>query len=148
MIDMGDFRNKMTIAGVETDSDLYNALSEAMVVLSAWNLSEADLKFGLSLISEYGLKQLDKLPLIPEDAWVPFDYGNVRPGEFVKVAPNAYDSTTGAVHNNRLGVVIEVSGHRATVRYITDKVHTNMRHPISRLLSLKYVIKSKFNPTP
>ena len=27
MIDMGDFRNKMTIAGVETDSDLYNALS-------------------------------------------------------------------------------------------------------------------------
>jgi len=148
MIDLGDFRNKMTVAGVETDSDLYNALSEAIVVLSAWNLNEAELKFAMSLISEYGLEQLDNLPLIPEDAWVPFDYGNARPGEFVKVAPNAYDSPTGSVHNNRLGIITEVSGHRASVRYITDEVHTNMRHPISRLLSLKYVLKSKFNPTP
>lgn len=141
MLDLGSFRDRLTNLGVETDSDLYHALCDAVVALSYWNLSESDQITALNTISEYGLSKMTSTPIIPDDAWVPFDYGNVRPGEYVKVAPDAYSSDTGAKHNGRLGVVTEVSGHRASVRYITDPSHSLMRHPIDRLLSLKYVVK-------
>lgn len=147
MLDMGDFRNKMTNAGVETDSDVYWALSSAFVALSSWNLSPDEMKYALSFISEYGLTQLDNTPLIPDEAWAEFDYGNARVGEFIKVKEDAYDSPTGFVHNGRLGLLVDVSGRRGLVKYITDPdAGTTHRHPIGKLLSLKYMVKSKFTP--
>lgn len=147
MIDLGSFRNHLTNAGIETDSKEFFAIMDAMVAFSFHIDDEVSCKRALSVISDFGVKQMESTPLIPEDAWGEFDYGNVHIGEYVKVKPDAYESGNGLEHNNRLGVLTSVSGRRCTVRYITEPQPRQMNHPIDRLLSLRFVVKSKFNPT-
>lgn len=145
MGDLSGFLESITNSGVEEGSDLYNALSDAYIALAFWNLDPISMDRALNLISEYGLSDLERTPIIPEDSWVEFDYGNVKIGEYVMVAKDAYDSITGMKHNGRLGVLIGMSGHRGTVRYIAEKEHSEMRHPMDKLRSIDYVVKSKIN---
>ena len=145
MADLERFQEAIVNSGVSVDSDIYNALSDAFIALSFWNLDSGSVDRALNLISEYGLSDLESTPNIPADAWVEFDYGNVKIGEYVMVANDAYDSSTGRRHNGRLGVLTGMSGRRCTVRYIAEQDHAEMRHPMDKLRSISYVVKSKFN---
>lgn len=148
MLDLGDFRDSLTNAGIETDSEMYHAIIDAAVALSNRQLNSDQIKYALGFISEYGLNQMENTLTIPDEAWAPFDYGNVRVGEYVKVKPDAYDSATGWVHNGRLGVVTNVSGRRCTVRYLTNTdPDATQQHPLDKLLSIRFVLKSNFTPT-
>ena len=81
MADLSRFQESLTNSGVEEGSDLFHALSDAFIAMSYWNLDPVSMDRGLNLISEYGLSDLENTPNIPEDAWVEFDYGNVKIGE-------------------------------------------------------------------
>lgn len=141
MFSLENFLEKIEAIGHPKGSKTHSALSDALIAMSQHNLPDEGWEAVLQALSTYGRSDLEDLPSFTEDMWEEFNYGNVRPGDYVKVKPNAYDSETGSSHNGLVGVLIRVSGRRCIVRYLTYQVPTQMRHPIDSLLSLKHGVQ-------
>lgn len=121
----------------ETDESLIQALVAVHLTLETFELSEAARGAVMDLLSTNGRKALDSVPVFGEDAWMSFDYGNVKIGEFVRVKPDAYDSPTGAAHNGLVGVLFLMSGGKCHVNYIGLASGNSQHHPMEKLDSLK-----------
>jgi len=141
MFSLENFLEKVEAIGHLKGSKTHSALSDALVAMSQHNLSSEEWEAVLQALSASGRSELEDLPLFTDDMWEEFNYGNVRPGDYVKVKPNAYDSDTGSKHNGLVGVLIRVSGRRCLVRYLTHQAPAQMRHPIDSLLSLKHGVQ-------
>jgi hypothetical protein len=121
----------------ETDESLIEALVAVHLTLETFELSEAARGAIMDLLSSNGRKALESVPVFGEDAWISFDYGNVKLGEFVRVRPDAYDSPTGAPHNGLVGVLAAMNGGKCTVNYIGLASGNSQPHPMEKLCSLK-----------
>lgn len=67
--------------------------------------------------------------------WIPVTAGRVIPGDIVRVSSTAYSGDAGALHNGRVGIVVE---HRAgdviinTIDDIEPELYL-VRHPVYKL---------------
>lgn len=127
--------------GYVEGSPVFSAVMDALVSVSAHDLTPSEKDTVLDLISSTGQKEIHSLPNERDYTWVEFDYGNVKPGNYVRVLDDAYDSITGVQHNGRMGVLLNLSGRRATVRYIGINSSASLRHPIDKLQSLRYSVQ-------
>ena len=115
-----------------------SAVFDVIVTLDSFEFSDKELEDVFDLLSNHGMSELESVPNFTEDMWEPFSYGNVRPGDFIRVSKNAYDSPTGEVHNGRVGILVTISGRRCTVRYIGVNRLATITHPIDNLESIKF----------
>lgn len=145
MLNLEYFQQKMDQAGFSSRSKMYWAVSDMLTALDQWELSEDEKSQAMNLLSGFGRNDLAMYPPYGDNVWDKFDYGNVRPGDYIKVKPDAYDSEHGSKHNGRVGVATHISGRRCRVRYLTETNPSYMHHPIENLLSVKYMIKLKTN---
>lgn len=143
MYDLDYFTQRLITIGYGADTAVYKAVSDVLVVLGDTELTKEDMETAMNLISEYGREDIGTIPLYGFDAWEPFNYGNVKLGEYVRVKENMYDSPTGAPHNGRVGVLLDVNSRRCTVRYLGMQQVSEMRHPIDNLLSIKRGVQLK-----
>jgi hypothetical protein len=134
-------REKLTNLGYtglrEDDESLIQALSALYLTLETFELSEAAREAILGFLSATGREDLESTPIFGEDAWMSFDYGNVKLGEFVRVKSDAYDSPTGARHNGLVGILSHMSAGKCTVSYIGLASGNSQHHPMEKLDSLK-----------
>lgn len=137
MFSLDDFLGKIEAVGHPKGSKTHSALSDALVAMNQHNLSSDEWEAVLQALSTSGREVLTASPLFTEDMWEDFNYGNVKPGDYVKVMPNAYDSDTGSKHNGLVGVLLRVNNRRCFVRYLGRTEISPMQHPIDSLLSLK-----------
>lgn len=140
---MKSVAEKLESLGHSKGSPVFSAVMDAVASISVHQLSELQESEVLSLISPQGMFELVDTPLFSDDAWMEFDYGNAKPGDYVRVEPDAYDSVTGVNHNSRVGVLLYVKARRCTVRYIGINSTSTMHHPIGKLQSLKYGVQWK-----
>lgn len=143
MTDLGDYTDKVVQAGYSPDSEVYKAVSDIIVALGQHDLLPDEKETVLDLVSRLGRQDLLGFPGYTEDDWGDFDYGNARPGHYVRVRPDTYDSPTGKVHNGLVGVVVRISGRRCTVRYLANPESSPMTHPIQNIQSIKTVVRLK-----
>ena len=138
---MIDLSEKLESLGLLQSSAVTSAVSDVLATLSMHNLTENQEREVLDLISSKGLSEIIETPLFSDDAWVDFDYGNVKIGDYVRVKPNVYDSDTGSKHNSRVGVLVTIRARRCTVRYLGINHVYPMQHPIRNLQSLKHGVQ-------
>lgn len=124
----------------ESSPEVFDAVKELVTALRLRNMSEHDLRLTLELVSS-GYNEIINYPMYSDDYWVDFDYGNIKPGDYVKVRDGIYNSPTGLKHNGRVGRITNISGRRVHVRYIGTTRVSDMHHPISNLQTLKYGIQ-------
>lgn len=127
--------------GYEGQPEVTSAVLDAVWALKAHDLTPDQLKLAMELLSADGYKELTTAPTYSEDDWMDFDYGNVKPGAYVRVKPHSYDSDLGAKHNGRIGVLLNIAGRRCMLRYLGTRGRTSMRHPIGNLQSLRYGVQ-------
>jgi hypothetical protein len=139
--DFDGLREKLESLGYtglrETDESLIQALVAVHLTLEAFELSKAARGAVMDLLSSNGRDALESTPVFGEDAWMSFDYGNVKFGEFVRVKPDAYDSPTGIPHNGLVGILAYMSGGKCTVKYVGLASENSQPHPMEKLDSLK-----------
>ena len=141
---MEPLRDRVEKLGIrESRPEVYGALIDVLTVLRLRNLDYQECKEILDLISERGRNEIMNFPLLEDEDWQDFDYGNAKVGHYVRVKPYAYDSSTGQKHNGRLGRVLNISGRRVLVQYIGISGYSDMHHPIGMLQSPKYGIQWK-----
>lgn len=138
---MQELQKKLESSGYASRPEVLSAVLDAVYALKAHNLSDGDLRLSMEILSVSGYQELLEFRGYSEEDWQDFDYGNVKPGSYVRVKPDSYDSETGKSHNGRVGILLNISGRRCTVRYLGTKGATSMKHPISNLQSLKYGVE-------
>lgn len=138
---MQELLKKLEDSGYSGHPEVINAVLDAVYALKAHNLSDQDLVLSMELLSGPGYQELQEFRGYSNSDWQDFDYGNVKPGSYVKVKENSYDSDTGRLHNGRVGILMNISGRRCTVRYLGTKGLSSMKHPIANLQSLKYGVQ-------
>lgn len=135
---MESLPERLESIGIKKSSpEVFDAVVELVMALRARNMSEQDLRLTLELVGS-GYDEIADYPLYDDESWMDFDYGNVKPGDYVKVKSNAYDSPTGIKHNNRVGRITNISGRRVHVRYLGTSRVSEMTHPIANLQTLVY----------
>lgn len=135
---MKEAAEKLKALGYTRDSPIFSAVLDIIATISLHDLSSKDEKDVLNLITS---QEFEDFPLLDDTSWVEFDYGNVKPGDYVRIKKDSYDSETGREHNGRVGRLVNLSGRRATVRYLGIKGISPMRHPIGNLQSLKFGVR-------
>lgn len=118
--------------------ELVEALVSLAVVLDKYNLTDEEKEVAYNLLSEAGRKKLAELPerLIWKQ-WEPFNYGNVRIGDYVRVRPGAYDSATGSRHNGLVGKLVYMANRTCSISYLGEAAGREIRHPMELIDSLK-----------
>lgn len=141
---MESLRKRVEKLGLrESNPDVYGALIDVLTVLRMRNLSEEESQQVLDLISEKGRDEILDFPVLEDEHWQDFDYGNVKTGHYVRVKPWAYDSLSGMKHNSRVGRVVNISGRRVLVQYLGISGVSDIHHPIGMLQSPKYGLQWK-----
>lgn len=127
------------------DSDEHQKLAQALIAvhltLSGFGLTKEAQNAVLDLLSEEGRTALDRTPRFSEELWRDFDYGNVKPGAFVRVKKDAYDSDSGSRHNGLVGVLKFMQGGQCSVDYIGLASGNSQKHPMTKLDSLKWGVQ-------
>lgn len=141
MFDYEDLRQRLQAAGFDETHPIAISVLNLAVTLDNEQITKYNREIVFSLFSQYGLEQLNSIPLedLEKTSWDDFDYGNTAVGAYVRVKPNAYDAKTGLKHNGRLGVLISMHSMRCKVKYIGDRVTTSMVHPMSNLETISRV---------
>lgn len=140
---MESFSERLESLGIKKSSpEVFDAVRELITALRVRNMVEEDLKLTLELIS-YGYDEVMDYPILSEEEWTDFDYGNTKPGDYVKVKSGSYNSPNGIKHNDRVGRITNISGRRVHVRYLGTSKVSDMSHPIANLQSPKYGIQWK-----
>lgn len=141
MFDYEDLRQRLEIAGFNETHPIAVSVLNLAVTLDNENLSIEQRKIVFDLFSDYGIQQLEELPLedLKNTSWREFDYGNVVIGDFVRVKANAYTAETGLKHNGRLGILISMNAYRCKIKYIGNRIASTMIHPMSNLETIKKV---------
>lgn len=118
--------------------DLVTALVSIAVTLDKYGLPTEDKETVYEMLSEAGRGKLDEAPeKLFNGEWEPFNYGNVKIGDYVRVKPDAYDSETGAKHNGLVGKLTYMAGHRCSVEYLGEATGNSIKHPMDNLESLR-----------
>lgn len=145
MLNYEALKEKMVLIGYDgtrpKDKLMVEAMTAIAITLDNYDLSDEQKGVVLDLLSTHGQDKLNQLPDIQEDSWEEFNYGNVKPGHFVRVKRDAYDSDTGEVHNGLVGILRYMSAGRCLVDYIGLSAGKGMRHPMEKLESLKLGVK-------
>lgn len=116
------------------------AIVSAMASIDKYGLSEDEKHAAYSLLSEVGMEALEELPeAVATGEWVPFDYGNVQKGDYVRVKKDAYTSPSGVNHNGKVGRLADAYAGRFTLSYIGLDTGRGFPHPMEKLESLKRV---------
>lgn len=138
--DLDGLRAKLEALGYngshQDDESVIQALVAVRLTLETLNLSEAARGAVLDLLTD---PEWEEFPVLPEDAWVDFDYGNVKIFNYVRVKSDAYDSDTGVKHNGLVGILTDMRGGQCTVKYLGLTSRNSHRHPMSKLDSFKGV---------
>jgi hypothetical protein len=139
--DYDDLEERITQLGFNKDTPVFKSIAKLAAVLDQDELSDTEREIVLTLFSSKGLEQVNNLPkeVLSKTKWIPFDYGNVKIGDFVRVRFDAYDSDTGVKHNNRLGILVSMAAWRCKVQYIGIPGAELMPHPMEKLESLQKV---------
>lgn len=139
--DQDDLKERLSMAGYPEDSEISRAVTKLAFVLDNEDLSDVHKELVLSLFNKTTLDQINALPLefLSKNKWGPFDYGNVKKGEYVRVRYDAYDAETGQKHNGRLGILLDMKAWRCKVQYIGMSNEELMTHPMDNLESIKKV---------
>lgn len=138
-----NLKDRLISYGMGDRPEVLRAVSDAILAIEHHDLSREDLNLTLDLLSSSGYKELTNSPVFSDEDWGQFNYGGVKPGDYVKVKKNMYDSSTGLAHNDRVGVVLNISARRVSVRYLGTRGRATMTHPIDNLLSLKHSVQWK-----
>ena len=138
---MIELSEKLKSLGFSPGSNIYSAIMDVSATISMHKLSKEDTNTVLNLVGGSNLHEIDNYPMYSNDSWVDFDYGNVRVGDYIRVKPDSYDSDTGAKHNGRVGLLVNISARRCTVRYLGIHHISTMQHPIGNLQSLKHGVQ-------
>ena len=140
---MESLPERLESLGIKKSSpEVFDAVLELVTTLRVRGMSEDDLRLTLELVSS-GYDEIQGYPIYDEDSWMDFDYGNVKPGDYVKVRGGIYETPTGMKHNNRVGRITNISGRRVNVRYLGTSRVSDMTHPIANLQTLKYGLQWK-----
>jgi hypothetical protein len=127
-----------TYEAIGYDGEVVEALVSVAVTLDKYDLTDSEREAVFNLLSESGRSKLADLP---EDliggAWEPFNYGNVKIGDYVRVRPGSYDSETGKLHNGLVGKLVHMAYRRCLVDYLGEATGRQIRHPMEFLDSLK-----------
>lgn len=127
-----------TYEAIGYDGALVEALVSVAVTLDKYDLTDSEKEVVYNLLSEAGRNKLAELPeKLIAGAWEPFNYGNVRIGDYVRVRPDTYDSETGKLHNGLVGKLLHMSNRRCTVDYLGEAAGRTIRHPMEFLDSLR-----------
>lgn len=126
------FRNRFQSLGFvrEGDDTMIDALIAVMLTLQYFNLSGDEKEQVLRAF-------LGEHHKLPEGQWVPFDYGNVRVGDYVRVKKDAYTSDTGVKHNGLVGILRHIYAGRCIVEYVGLETGNTMTHPMDSLESYR-----------
>lgn len=136
MVDLRLLRKKYRALGYP--KKVVEALVSLAVTLDRHKLSSEAQETVCNLFSEEGRQQLAELPeAVIAGEWEPFNYGNVKLGDYVRIRPGSYDSPTGKRHNGLVGRLKHMSGHRCLVAYVGERFGDTMRHPMENLDSLR-----------
>lgn len=137
--DYDDLAERLNLVGYPDGHNIFETILKLAVVLDNEELSDYERDLVLNLFSTTGLKQISSLPkdFLSKTKWKPFDYGNVKIGDFVRVSLDSYDSETGKKHNGRVGVLIDMRARRCKVKYIGLSTQEFMTHPMENLESLQ-----------
>lgn len=138
MLSYDDFEHLVSSIGLEGSKE-QEALLSLFATLSYSGLSEQQARQVLEIFSLEGLQQLEVTPSkVLECSWIPFDYGNVKIGDYVRVRKGVYgDSESGVRHEGRVGILIAMSNYRCSIRYIGLHMGNTMIHPMQNLESMK-----------
>jgi hypothetical protein len=118
--------------------EILEALVSVAVVLDKYDLTDRQKDIVCNLLSEAGRETLKALPQkVYQGEWEPFNYGNVKLGDYVRVRPGTYDSDTGSLHNGLVGKLAHMAGRRCQVEYLGEASGRSIRHPMESLDSLK-----------
>lgn len=140
---MESLPERLESLGIKKSSpEVFDAVVELIMALRARGMGDQDLRLTLELVGS-GYDEISGYPMYDENSWMDFDYGNVKPGDYVKVKSDAYTSTTGAKHNDRVGRITNISGRRVHVRYLGTSRVSEMSHPIANLQTLNYGLQWK-----
>lgn len=138
--DLDGLRSKLEALGYngshKDDESVIQALVAVRLTLETLDLSEAARGAVLDLLTD---PEWEEFPVLTEDAWVDFDYGNVKIFSYVRVKSDAYDSDTGVKHNGLVGILTDMRGGQCTVKYLGLASRNSHRHPMNKLDSLKGV---------
>lgn len=139
--DYDDLKERLIIAGYAEGSEVFKAITNLAIVLDNEEISDINREIVLELFSKTALDQINSLPkdFLSKNKWMIFDYGNVKKGDYVRVRYDAYDSITGAKHNGRLGILIDMKAWRCKVQYIGMPSVETMVHPMDNLESIRKV---------
>lgn len=117
---------------------LVEALVSVAVVLDKYQLPDSEKEVVFNLLSEAGRNKVADLPdALLGQHWEPFNYGNVKIGDYVRVRPGSYDSSTGQRHNGLVGKLLHMASRRCLVDYLGEEAGRQIRHPMEFLDSLK-----------
>lgn len=139
--DYDDLKERLVIAGFKEDSEVFRAVCNLAIVLDNEEISDTSREVALEVFSKTALNQINSLPkdFLSKNKWMIFDYGNVKKGDYVRVRFDAYDSKTGAKHNGRLGILIDMKAWRCKVQYIGMPQVETMVHPMDNLESIRKI---------
>lgn len=133
-----ELENKLEALG-HTEKTV-DAIVSAMASIDKYGLSEDEKHAVYSLLSNIGMEALESLPeAVAAGEWVPFDYGNVQKGDYVRVKKDAYTAPSAVNHNGKVGRLANAYGGRFTLNYIGLDTGTGFPHPMEKLESLKRV---------
>lgn len=116
------------------------AIVSAMASVDKYDLSNDEKHVVYSLLSSVGMEALEELPeAVAKGEWVPFDYGNVFKGDYVRVRKDAYTAESAVNHNGKVGRLANAYAGRFTLSYIGLDTGQGFPHPMDKLESLKKV---------
>lgn len=84
-----------------------NAILKLMKTWEQLKLSEPQMKEVVTYFSKLALTH-SIIPDAPEEKWIDAQPGAIKVADEVRVKDNAYDGSTGAMHNGRRGRVVAV----------------------------------------
>lgn len=136
MFDYSELRSHYEAIGY--GGSVVDALVSVAVVLDKYDLDLHDRDVVCNLLSEAGRAGMSALPIgVYTGEWEPFNYGNVKIGDYVRVRPGTYDSETGKRHNGLVGRLTYMAGHQCAVDYLGEASGRTIRHAMESLDSLK-----------
>lgn len=119
---------------------IVQAIVSAMASIDKYGLSEDEKHAVYSLLSNIGMEALESLPeAVAKGEWVDFDYGNVQPGDYVRVKKDAYTAPSAVNHNGLVGRLSHGYAGRFVINYIGLDTGKGFPHPMANLESLKKV---------
>lgn len=133
-----ELENKLEALG-HSESTV-QAVVSAMASVDKYDLSDEEKHIVYSLLSSVGMEALESLPeAVGKGEWVPFDYGNVQAGDYVRVKKDAYTAPSAVNHNGKVGRLSHAYAGRFTLNYIGLDTGKGFPHPMDKLESLKKV---------